>query len=607
MPQYDPEEIKRAQELVLANVSPRYLELDGLERWGDGRQYEGLADWFTDGKDAPPLMERAPCVRYLVAKAAAESNVDLILGEGRFPAITSSPGEDDSVFDEDLGLDKASSKIVDRFIQILLKQCRFKPAAREVLREAQLARSCALVFCVRDGRLACNTLKAKWCTPAFVSDPNSPVASLVIQYPYIEHYRDNAGKWRTRTRIYRREIDATNDVTMLPGEATPDGIEPKWKPDPAQTFKHGFGFCPVIWYAHLKSCSTVADYDGRAIHEGHLSEIRAIDVALSMRHRAAIRCSDPQWTECGVEPGYCPTEEGRTADVPATASGGTAGTGNMPTGKWRSNGGTRKARKKGPGIVWQYESADVKVEQHTLPADALKAITDHAQDLRSKLGELLCHVFLDPESVKFASALSGKAMDAFRERQLSRCDQVRDDMGDKFIVPAVLMALRIVGRLLDAGQAIKIKGLKKTAPILKRFTRDDPDLTLVWGGYSKPDPEDEQKTVSAVKAAYEAGVITRRMALEKLKSANVFHIENIDAALAELDGEAARASKREEGLVGAMARLAEREDEDEDDADGATGDEGGAGGNVAGRTSAPPRAGSGNAGAATGREPPPPA
>jgi hypothetical protein len=190
------EGLAEAQKICFAHMSPRYQELDKLERWVDGTQYAGLPDWFS-GVDVP-IMERAPCVRYLLAKDAIDSNVDLVLGEGRFPAFTTNPGEDDSVFDDELGLDEEASKNLDRFIQIALKQASFPRAVRDVFRDAQGGRSAALILGARKGKLFAQAVRGKWCTPEL--DDTGECVRLTIQYPYVDKYQDERGQWKARAR-----------------------------------------------------------------------------------------------------------------------------------------------------------------------------------------------------------------------------------------------------------------------------------------------------------------------------------------------------------------------------------------------------------------------
>ena len=442
-----------------ANTSPRAHYLAELESYVDGTQYAGRPDWFS--VDAP-LWERAPCVVYPIVRSAIDSNTDLVLGDGRFPDVTTHPDEDDTEFD-DAALNEDDSKLVDRFIVEALRQVRFRSVAREVFSAAQGCGSSVVLYGVRAGKLFADTAKAQWCTPVFGSD--RALASLEIAYPYLDQYQDRSGKWSVRPKLYRRVIDARSDVTFLPADARPDGIAPEWVADPAQTFAHGFGFCPAVWYPFMRGCSAVNDYDGKALHAHLLDEVRALDFSLSQRHRAALYAGDPQWTEIGVEQGSNPSGKGKAAGMPATANGGAATASNPITTRYAAPQGAKQGRRKSPGDVWQYEDPQTKVELHTLPGDALVSLSNHAADLRLKIAESMAVVFMDQEHIKLGAQMSGKALEALKARQLDRCDQYRSDVGDHLLVPSIEMLLRVAK---SAGK-LRLAGLDKVLPILSSW------------------------------------------------------------------------------------------------------------------------------------------
>jgi len=70
-----------------------------------------------------------------------------------------------------------------------------------------------------------------------------------------------------------------------------------------------------------------------------------------------------------------------------------------------------------------------------------------------------------------------------------------------------------------------------------------PALTLKWGAYTKSDPDEEQKQITAVGLALDKGICTKRMALEKLRG--VFGIENVEKALEALEEESEANRERE--------------------------------------------------------------
>lgn len=453
---------EEARKAFDANCSNRYLRLNWLESWSNGTQYAGRDSWWSDDR---PLWERAPCVQYPVVQIAVDSNVDLVLGESRFPELTMSPGEDEG--DEENGLDEDDSSVIDRFIREYHRLCHFRSHCREAFGAAQACGTAVAIHGVRQGVPFADLLPAKWCEPKF--GPNREIIELEVRYPYLDQYKRPDGKWAVRARLYRRVIDAVKDTTFLPAEADPNGTEPSWQVDRTQVFEHGYGFCPVVWYAFMKGCVPVNVVDGKAIHANHTDEIEAHDVALSQRHRGAL-LSEPQPYEIGVQPGYNPTEEGRTVLAVSTLNGGAVTPDNPVIGSYGDR--SKKARKKGPGYVWQYEGAKTEVEVNylTYPGEALQAQNDNAADLRMKLQEALAVVLLGPDEIKGFKTLSGKALETLKRRQLDRCDQYRSDIEDHFLGPSVNMQLRIAAKL---GAKLRVPGAAKAAEILKKFEQPD--------------------------------------------------------------------------------------------------------------------------------------
>lgn len=517
------------------NLSPRAARLTELETYVKCSQYNGRPSWWSVDV---PLQERAPCVVYPIVRIAIHSNVDMVLGEGRYPEITTKVAEDEG--EEDNGLDLEESKTVDRFIREYHRACRFKSGSRESLAEAQGCGSVAAIHGVRSGKPFLDLIPAKWCEPEL--DSEGAVVRLVIQYPYIEQYQETGGNWCARTKLYRRVIDAERDVEYFAADAPESGTKVNWRENPARSMDHRLGFAPVVWYPFMRGAQPVNVVDGQALHFGLFDEIEAHDFAISMRHRAAIYSGDPQVVETGVERGYNPSSVGRMPVMRSTMDGGTPGEENPVNGEWAPLGPSMtQVRKRGATTVWQYEQPDAKVDMLTLPAEALKAIDDNAKDIRIKLQESLAVVFLDPENVKFAATTSGKALQAIKQRQLDRCDQYRDDFADRYFEPSVSMQLRIAQVILSRNEKLKVSGAKAVAPILNSFKQggewNAPALQIIWGDYFKPDPDEQLKLVTMVTNALSSTVpiITTRLGLQKLQ--DVFSIENIAAIEEELEAE----------------------------------------------------------------------
>jgi hypothetical protein len=539
--------LEKANEILAANTSPRSRTLALFEAEVDGTRFDQRPPWTSD----LPIYDRKPAIVYHVVESSIESKIDLMLGSGRMPAITSGPDEDEGEDDAEDGLGEEESKTVDKLICSLVKEARLGMLWREMYGAAQGCGTSPALLGSRKGRLFAETLPAKWATPT--RDENRDLVSVEIKYPYIETALIN-GKWTATCKLYRRVIDATQDMTFAPAEARIDGIEPKWAVQ--STTVHGLGFVPVVWYRHHAPMQNIASEDGYPVHRTLLDQLEAIDLALSQRHHGALT-SLPQIIEIGVEPGYNPTGEASDSmAVQVTQTGGTPGPSNPVRGQYRTQGPRRRtgARKKGPNHAWQYESADTKVSAINTPGEALQAIDAHIKDLRSKICETLAYVPLDPESIKYAATVSGKALEILRARELNRVSRDREVFGEDVILATVDMLLRIA---LKLGTQLRTPRLKKALPVLAQFQGSNgwtpPLLDLKWPDYFKPDAEDEAKIVTTAREAYDAGAITRRTQVEAVK--RIFGIANVDVYLKTLEAEKAeRDAANAEAEAGVLAK-----------------------------------------------------
>jgi len=522
MPQLEPLKIRdaeKARELCHKNLSPRYRRLDNLEAYVECRQYDGRTPW--EDASEKPLREREPPVKYPTVWMAIESNNDWVMGEGRWPNITSFASEDDTSLDPDFGLSKEQSETLDGVISHVVKQSRFVTVITEALSAAQACGTAVTIYSVRRGRLCGETVRSKWCFPKFSEENPQELEELDIRYPYVdEQQEEKSGEWVAKCLWFRRLITKTEDIHFLPADATEDDTEPKWAVDHKRSKKHDLGFCPAIWFALLKPVSATNQIDGTAIHERRFELIERLDFALSQKDRAAFYCGDPQLVETGVPKDEEPAEQGRQQRTITNSAGFSA---TVPTGK-------AVARKRGAATVWRYTDPAAKAFYLTLGADALKALDDNARDLRAKLQEALNVIFIDPDHVKYAAEFSNKALRTLLKRQLSHCDKIRQNMGDELMIPSICMMLRIAYTVNSRKPgSVYLPGLDKAMPILARYERDietedgqtaagwfNPHVDLKWGPYFEPDALEEQQIATSIVQLFAAKLITRQTAIERL-------------------------------------------------------------------------------------------
>lgn len=545
----NPNEVQR---LLDAGKSPRAWSLSRFQAYYDGKAYAGRASWWND---AVPLQERAPCIVYPSVRIAIDSNVAFAMGEGKFPQVLSLSSEDDSAFDDALGLKKTESDIVDAFNRKLIQAARLETVFRQAAKLAQASKSVALVLSFRKGLPCADLVPSFISTPTF--DPADPdtVIKLEIRYRYTENYLDaSTGTWKPQVREYLRIIDAVADTTYLPvviQELTDTGPV---TPDKAQTFLHGFGFCPVRWYAHMKSVNAAGSYDGVALHEVACSQVEALDFSLSQRHRAALYCGDPQLTATGVESDDGFAGQGRSAQQPMLP----ADMANPAAKQWGAaleGNQTRPGIRKGPGELWRTANPDAKFQLLTLPADALEAISKNATDLRSLLCDSLGVVMIDPSTITGGGDLSGRTLAFVFSKQINAVSMFREDFGRKCILPVICMFYRM---LLAKQTGVYLAGLKKVLPILARFNVAvagvaglvwfDPSLSLKWGDFFEPSDVDESTRCATALSSYAAGIITLKSAIEHIRA--VFAIGDVGQYADTLAKE--KAQKQKDAMQTAM-------------------------------------------------------
>jgi hypothetical protein len=531
--------IKEAETTAAKFRTPRTLKLDKLRRYVDGTQYEGREDFMSPQRDVP-LLERAPAIVHPVTESAIRQHVDLALGEGRFPKLTTGLGEDDSDIDELFGLSEDDSETLDGFLSHLCEHVRFQDISQDALESAEATGTACVIYSAQDGYLCGELVDPRHATPKFATNGRD-VVSLEIKYPYVEIKLAEENKLRATCMLYRRVIDAVSDTVYLPAKAPEDGRDPKWSKDAERSADHGLGFCPVVWYAFKRRIKKANEVDGHAIHETQLDEIDALNFSLSQRHRAALYSGDPQMVETGVSHDEEVAPSG--SQPVATLKQLRDKDGSYITGFGYSQR-PREARRKGAGVVWRYEHPDAKVALLTLPGDALKAISDHCADMLAKVESVLGYTATSPEQVK--GALSGKALGFLFARTTAFVDRVRRDFWDGFMLPSLAMLMRMCLTLgKNAPESIYVPGAKKALPILEKFQREVegsgdrwfcPRIKPVWGRYFENGPEDEKLTVETAAMAFEKKLMTREIAVEKLRG--IFAFDSATEVAEQLDEEA---------------------------------------------------------------------
>lgn len=518
--------------LIDAGKSPRYLELEAYQAYFEGNQYAGRVSFLDQTSDVP-LLERAPCVVDGVVANAIESNVALAMGGPRFPRLLSQSKEDDSTFDQRFGLSQPDSETLDRFNAGLVEQCGLQTVFMTATKFAEASRSVALVFSYAAGLPTADVLWAKTCEPEF--DPKDPtkVVKLTVRYRFVDTVRDASTQWEwwSVVKEYLRVIDTKTDTVFEPVEIFDVRDQGNLGNGKKTAVPHGFGVCPVVWYAHMRPTRAYGQKDGICIHENRTAQIDAINQSLSARHSAALYAGSPQMVATGVDSDQDDFGGGGRVARPMRLPG-------EAQGEWskalydHSGASQGGAIRKGANVLWRIGSETGDVKLLTLPGDALKALDDNSRDLRSRMRESIKYIYIDPETLSGSGDVSGKTLAFVYSNQLNFVNQLRDDVWRGLIKPSLSLLYQM---LLAKSDGVYLPGIGKALPILKRFVQTladgssaffFPQIKPKWGGYFEPSDIDEATRVGTAIAAATGKIITTATAVEHIRE--VFAIENVD-------------------------------------------------------------------------------
>mgnify|MGYP001570930692 CR=1 FL=1 len=428
-----------ALELARRYTPPAAARVQRLRAYVDGTQYDGRTPFLSQGEDAPPMLERAPCIVDSIVRRAIESHVAMLASDGRWPLFG--------------GVDTRASE-------------RAWKVRRAVRRSAADALGSGASVMVLD--LAARDwlhLPHEWCT--------AMPGHLQCVYPsVVEEYDVEKRAWVLACYLVRVDVTSSAISWYAPARAKEDGTMPTFVV--RETHAHG----GVVRY----------ERDG-AVHAHLLDEIDALNFGLSQRHRAALYAGDPQIWERGVGEDVAQPRGRAHAQVEVAADG----KGPHPKGTFRVVGGGRAggggAKKKGPGVLWSHPSTTYEAQMLTLPGDALTGIDMNARDIGERIARSLHFVELDLDGARVAAGMSGKALSILFERAINFVDVLRDDVGERLILPSVNAALVADGK----------------API--------PDDTVItWGEYFADPPRSKAETheisARAIVALSAAGIDT---------------------------------------------------------------------------------------------------
>jgi hypothetical protein len=151
------------------------------------------------------------------------------------------------------------------------------------------------------------------------------------------------------------------------------------------------------------------------------------------------------------------------------------------------------ARKKGVSTVWSSSNENAAFGMLTLPGDALVAIENECQNLRSMLMECMHYVDVDLSQTGIVSDVSGKALEILHKRQITFDASLRVELQRHVYNPLIAIVANLLGFALSE------------------------TISYTWGEWFEPSAGDAFNATNAATAALSAGIITVEQAQKYLE------------------------------------------------------------------------------------------
>lgn len=482
--------------------SERWKTAALAERYYESKQYEGLWDWYAK----KPLRLRKPRIIVPLFRTTINRLASFIWGGSRLPIVSVVPNP--STPDDDIGpvIEDEDAKQLSSFVQVLIEAGRLERCMIEVTKKALTTSSCAAILGVTSGNIVYQVESGKHCTPTFSKSSPNVVEKLEIVY-HVEQDEPNAAGTITKKKYwYRRIVSSELDVTynLVPYVK---GRSPNWDlygTDPEKTYKHGFGFCPVVWFRTIPTCDD--PIDGRMVIDPELfSMVDRLNYGLSMRDRAMEFFSDPQWIRKGV------------------------------------SRGEREALAKTPGNVWDLEK-DAEVSIVEMTGAGQDAVTEHLKDLRQRWCEAVGVVIDQNDNVR--GDISGVVLEYLYAPMIALTSELRLDLGNDGYLVLINMLLRMTASIIERGEDLFVNGARAATKLMQAAQLGGPwqpfRMRIEWAPFFAPSATDIFQRVQATTTAVQGGLISGSTGTTAMQA--VFPVKDL-----ETEREAIEKEKAEQG------------------------------------------------------------
>lgn len=260
------------------DLPARAREIDIFGRILNGTLYDVLPSQFHEETNPAgeyvPLRNRAPSVRYNLARLVVEDSVSLLFGEGRFPDV------------------ECDNKTARDDLRALLKAARINAVMNDAAVRGSVGSSAILMRVLRN-RLFLDVLDTAFLTPLY--DPEEPdlLVNVTERRKVTGRMLMDAGytippDQRETTFWFQRVWDVAADTWFAPWPVSVKGAP--LVVDTDRSVIHNLGFVPIVWIRNLPGGSAP---DGGCTFRQAIETSIEIDYQLSQAGRGLKYSSDP--------------------------------------------------------------------------------------------------------------------------------------------------------------------------------------------------------------------------------------------------------------------------------------------------------------------------
>lgn len=398
---------------------------------------------FSEADSEPyPLRLRRPCAPVPLGRSIIQRFSGLLFGSTAHPGVAS-PGH----------------KNTEDWLAAVITETRLWAKMLNGRAFGGAMGSFAVGFKFVNGRPRVEVHDPRTALPVFRDRETLEVMRLDKRYTYEAIKPGPDGIPVLQQCLYRRLITERADI-VWPCVIAEPGLEPEWAHEEHTTFRHDFGFAPVVWVQNIENALDIdGDPDIHAIYD----LLEQVDALRSQASVGAIANCDP------------------TLVVSTDAT--------LPNGLRKGSSNAIELPAGSNAEYLELQGTSIKIALETSDVFRADALATARCVLKSS----------DDSAPKTATEIERTYGEMFEQ-----VDVLREQYGEQCVRRLLEMVLR-AARIAEArGEMVKLRPNSDGSP---RVLGDGEYVELTWPPHVEPDLEDVGKAVTAAREATQANLI----------------------------------------------------------------------------------------------------